>query len=1174
MKPLRSLLPTPIFWITFFIALSYTSYAQVEKDTLLASQYYKTADSLLIDRKLDSSLVYFQKALPLYKKAEVWERVAKCHNKVFNVHWYNHSTSKELLESANLALEICNRYLKKNHPEEATAYDNLGRYYQDIYDFKTSISFLNKALLIRRKSLPRNHKDLAISYHNIGYLQQEHGMFEKSYENYLKALSIRINVYGENHPATSESYFKIGEIYGRQGKYNEAIRQYIKVLKIRIQVYGQNHVQTGAVYRSLGYSYMSNSEYVKSEINLKKGLVISIKNYGENDMYVAGLYYVLGMLYKRVGKYDLSEKNYQKALQIYISLLGKQTTHVANTSYSLAVLFENKGLPDTAINYYQKALEIYLSKKKDHPYIGNIYSGIGGVFFSKGAYKKARQFYKKGLDITLKTVKEKHYLTATAYSNIAWTYAYHEDYEIALEYNKKALHIRENVFGNSHPKIAALYNQRGDILEMEERYIKALSFYEKALDVYTNKFKEGHPSIAESLDKIGDLKQKNQLFEEAQDYYGRALKIRKNIYPENNKFIAESYNNIAQTYFDSGAYQNALENYSKAQKINIKKDNSSTDNLSINSYLSLDVLLTTLDGKAKSYSSLYQKSKDLDDLKKAIHAYRQTDTLINSIRQTYTNYQDKVDFSKQTKEIYQGAVTAQLLQKDQQSIEKAFYYAEKSKSNTLKELLNEANAKNFTGLPQNLVTLEKELRINKAFYQSKITEEYSEKEIDTSRVTHFENKLFGINRRQDSLTQVLEKNYPKYYLLKYKDDIATVQDIQQQLDDKTTVLEFFTGDSITYAFTISKNNIAVQELATPKLTEQVEEFRKTIADKNIADFKEQAHGLYNLLIAPVAKTFVGDNLIIIPDGSLWHLNFELLLTQHDKSNNPALLSYLLREYAVTYANSANLLFGGTKHQEQTEPLQECLAFSFSDSTQTGETRAMSLAALRDAGDDLPGTRKEIRAISNIIDGQYFYGSQAIEANFKKNAGQYNILHLALHGEVDNERPENSKLYFTKSKDTLEDNLLYSHELFALDIPAELTVLSACNTGTGKIAKGEGIMSLGTAFQYAGTKSLLLTSWEVSDQTTPELMKYFYTNLKDGMSKPKALQQAKLQYLTTADINRLDPFYWGAFYLVGDAAPIPFESNTLLYWIIGIVVLLSLGGLFWYRRRARGRVSEV
>lgn len=113
------------------------------------------------------------------------------------------------------------------------------------------------------------------------------------------------------------------------------------------------------------------------------------------------------------------------------------------------------------------------------------------------------------------------------------------------------------------------------------------------------------------------------------------------------------------------------------------------------------------------------------------------------------------------------------------------------------------------------------------------------------------------------------------------------------------------------------------------------------------------------------------------------------------------------------------------------------------------------------------------------------------------------------------------------------------------------------------------MSLGTAFQYAGTKSLLLTSWEVSDQTTPELMTYFYTNLKTGMNKAKALQQAKLQYLATANINRTAPFYWGGFYLVGDSAPIHFNDNTLLYWILGIGVLGMLFlGVFWYQRKVK------
>jgi len=150
---------------------------------------------------------------------------------------------------------------------------------------------------------------------------------------------------------------------------------------------------------------------------------------------------------------------------------------------------------------------------------------------------------------------------------------------------------------------------------------------------------------------------------------------------------------------------------------------------------------------------------------------------------------------------------------------------------------------------------------------------------------------------------------------------------------------------------------------------------------------------------------------------------------------------------------------------------------------------------------------------------------------------------------------------------LEDNYLYSHELFALDIPAELAVLSACNTGTGKIAKGEGIMSLGTAFQYAGTKSLVLTNWEVSDEITPKIMEYFYTNLKEGKNKAAALQQAKLQFLATTNAETNHPYYWGGFYLLGDVAPIQFQDTNYSYWILGIsIVAMTLLGFFWNRRK--------
>ncbi|WP_282079837.1 CHAT domain-containing protein [Aquimarina algiphila] len=907
--------------------------------------------------------------------------------------------------------------------------------------------------------------------------------------------------------------------------------------------------------------------------------------------------------------------NSEKALEIHNRYIKKNNNQEAN-AYDYIGLYCENVISDyeTALYNYKKALAIRKNLyPKPYKEIGYSYSYIGFNLLIKAEYDKSLLFLKKSLLSSIKVFGKNHRATGYQYNEIGRVYISKKEYEKALDHFKKALIISSNLPNQTkyQIEIATSLNNIGVALRGKKKYHEALKYYNRALDIYLKLYDKEHIRVSNSYYNIGLIHHDLKEYDNALKYYNNALTIRLKKLGDSHSYVANSYFLMGWSYYEKHEYEKSLIHYKKSLDINLKLSypnpvmiatlylfygdvfnrkeeyhkalhyyqlalevnmtkNKITKN-NANDFFDVNIALETLLNKGKALQKLYRQENNLKDLQQSINTYKKADTLIYKIRQELSKPKDKLEFAKITKEVYTGAIETELLfnatHKKQNNLNTIFYYLEQSKANILKELLNNSSAINFAGLSVELVELEKSLKTDLSFYQSRVNKEQAKSQLDTLKIRKYENKLFDINRRQDSLTQILEKNYPKYHQLKYQNDIVSVTDIQQQLDDKTTVLEFFTGDNISYAFTISKHNITVKELSTPKLTEQVEAFRKSIIDQDVRSYKKQANILYQKLIAPIVDELIGDELIIVPDGPLWHLNFDLLLTQKDDSNNPALLSYLLNDYAITYANSANLLFAPFTTNKQSEILQECLAFSFSDSTQTTATNTVRLATLRDAGGDLPGTREEIRAIADIIDGQYYYGSQAVESNFKNNASRYNILHLALHGEVDNERPENSKLYFTKSKDTIEDNLLYSHELFALDIPAELTVLSACNTGAGKIAKGEGIMSLGNAFQYAGTKSLLLTNWEVSDKTTPDVMKYFYINLKAGMNKGKALQQAKLQYLATADINRTAPFYWGAFYLVGDAAPMHFENNTLVYWAMGLGVLgiIILVG-FWYRRK--------
>jgi len=219
-----------------------------------------------------------------------------------------------------------------------------------------------------------------------------------------------------------------------------------------------------------------------------------------------------------------------------------------------------------------------------------------------------------------------------------------------------------------------------------------------------------------------------------------------------------------------------------------------------------------------------------------------------------------------------------------------------------------------------------------------------------------------------------------------------------------------------------------------------------------------------------------------------------------------------------------------------------------------------MSAFRDKQVQLPGSRIEIRNIAQLVKGDYLYGKAASEKTFKKLAPAYQVLHLAVHGITDDGDPENSKLDFFTEPDSIEDGELHAFELYGMDLNADLAVLSACDTGNGKIISGEGTMSLDRAFAYAGVNSLLLSRCQISDNFTPEIMKVFYRELKDGKTKSKALRAVKLEFLKNGDNITVKPFYWNGFYILGDNSPIEFKSENLslnYYFGTAIIILMIL-----------------
>ncbi|MEM6699857.1 MAG: CHAT domain-containing protein, partial [Bacteroidota bacterium] len=324
--------------------------------------------------------------------------------------------------------------------------------------------------------------------------------------------------------------------------------------------------------------------------------------------------------------------------------------------------------------------------------------------------------------------------------------------------------------------------------------------------------------------------------------------------------------------------------------------------------------------------------------------------------------------------------------------------------------------------------------------------------------------------------------------------------------------------------------------------------------KQLKDYQQLAFQLYENLLAPVLQEFNAiQKLLIIPDGMLGYLPFELLLEETTTIQNSfRSLPYLLKEYSIRYEYSVRFLLPSKTDLDQ--PLSDLLAFAPNFES-------------NDAYSKLAFNALETTAIQELIGGKTLTGIDATAANFKSLAEQYGILHIASHASVRDSAPNFSHLVFTPNKQ--EDHLLNAYELYGLSLHAQLAVLSACETGTGQLQTGEGIMSLSRAFQYAGCSSIITSLWKAEDQSTYQIMVQLYKMLREGKDKDEALRQAKLDFLAESEQQYTHPFYWGTFVLIGNEKALIFKHS--FQWemlFLFMIALIAIGSIFLLGRRVK------
>jgi CHAT domain-containing protein len=574
-----------------------------------------------------------------------------------------------------------------------------------------------------------------------------------------------------------------------------------------------------------------------------------------------------------------------------------------------------------------------------------------------------------------------------------------------------------------------------------------------------------------------------------------------------------------------------------------------------------------LSKKATALKAKFIRSKNALYWHQAVACLRLSERLLSQERNTLDMQDAKWQFTEENYDIYEDLIA--LLYEDKKYIPAdslynlAFQYFERSKSRSLTDALaeTERSAKITSG--DSLLYLHATLRRNLLEAQDKLATA-SEKNNDPKEIIELREEIISIDKNIHACKLGIEQKYPGYFNVKYGYQPPSLDKFQKLiLHDKKIMLEYFWGTQWVYALGISQGDILFKRIGRTdsikviidKVMAHLSENQATMNREVFNDFTRNGHQLYELLIDPFKILLAKKERIqIIPDGSISQLPFEILLEEQVKGDhvNYRSLKYMIKSVAIGYAYSATMLMHNPKN---TLGNPSVLAVGFAEvGEQPNATSDMT---------DIFGAEQELNLLSKRFnDGKFLLGDDATESNFKTLSPNFDILHLAIHGTGDVNNTFSASLYFKPSLDSLDDGQLHAYELYGLKLRALMTVLTACESGIGKGYKGEGMISMASAFTYSGCQNILMSLWKVNDQVSIGIMDNFYNQLEQGATIDDALRLSKLNYLESADELTADPKIWATMVAYGSLDKVFQEGKIGLYKaMISIALILLLFFIF-------------
>jgi CHAT domain-containing protein len=856
---------------------------------------------------------------------------------------------------------------------------------------------------------------------------------------------------------------------------------------------------------------------------------------------------------------------------------GSETFLSGKISYYLGCLYQDMGQLALSIEHYEAAIEAI--KKSDAPaLLHKIYIGAGAIYALSGETQKALNYEHKSANY-FKNTSDTNSL-AKSYYWLGSTYRAENDPNLAIDYLDQCAALQASFANTSQLLIANIYLEQLNDLDCAQQY--AQRFYEM------ERLNTQSASYADALHLLGKVAFAQQKYKQAYQYFKQAHQAALPAYGKHHADCAKEWFFMGRCLMNLQQPRQALPLLNRALndlQPQLASSSPKTDAQPTNDFPNFWVLYT-LQEIARAYFALHQQNQQTAYLDTAQQYYQNAVAYLAYMQQNYSDPASKLSLNDDFgPNLFLEAINIsmqQYLHKPQQAyIEQILALSEQSKSFVLRSQLMDNTAKIAAQIPKWALKREQQLRDQLLQLGKSATESFNNK--------NWQDSLFAIKAQKKQFEDSLHQLFPNYYQLKYAQYVPHTDSIRTHLGNEKAFIAYQLSDTAIYALVVCHAYTRAYILARPPdFEQQIALFRASVARDSVLTnsraqydaFAQYGHQLYLTLLDTVLRDLPApiQHLCIVPDAALNHLPFAALLTQaippkqqQDMVYTLPNIPYLLKDYTIALYPSAfwlnyHIAAQPTLRQQPLNWLAVAPIFVAPDSA----TSTSKYAAQRDCSNSkyllpLKHNLEEVNNIQQIMGGKVLQGMHASIPEFRNYASQATVLHLSTHAcAAANNQQDECRLYFA-------DDYLSNNDIYYLSLNAQLAVLSACETGNGRMSGGEGVISLARAFMYAGCANVITSLWRINDQSTAQFMQYFAALSQPDILPSQALHQAQITFLKGQNNELSHPYHWAAFVSIGNdqalnIAPEP-SYNT---WQIGLLLALLLGGWAMLRRYWAGK----